>query len=83
TEVWTALDQAAFQAKWNGLSGKEWKLLDVETYKDGNKRMFDAVARAGARGDLVVGLNQAAFLAKWRELTAKGMRLTSVDVYQD
>lgn len=83
TEIWTGLEQGAFQSKWNGLSGKEWKLLDVETYKDGNKRMFDAVARAGARGDLVVGLNQAAFLAKWRELTAKGLRLTSVDVYQD
>lgn len=83
TELWTGLDQAAFQAKWNGLRGKEWKLLDVETYKDGDKRLFDAVARAGARGDLVVGADQAAFLARWRELTSKGLRLTSVDVYQD
>ncbi|HEV2845284.1 MAG TPA: hypothetical protein VG477_10595 [Thermoanaerobaculia bacterium] len=83
TEVWTGLEQGALQSKWDGLNGKEWKVVDVETYKDGNKRLFDAVARAGARGGLAVGLNQGAFLIRWRQMTSGGLRLTSVDVYQD
>ncbi len=83
TELWTGLEQGAFQSKWNGLKGKEWQVVDVESYKDGDKRLFDGVARAGERGDVVLGVPQAAFLAKWRELTAKGLRLTSLDVFQD
>lgn len=83
TELWTGLEQGALQSKWNGLSGKEWQVADLETYKEGDKRLFDAIARGGARGDIVVGADQAAFLAKWRELAAKGLRLTSLDIYQD
>lgn len=83
TELWAGLEQGAFQSKWNGLNGKEWQIVDLETYKEGDKRLFDAIARAGERGEVVLGADQAAFLAKWRELTGKGLRLTSLDVYQE
>lgn len=81
TELWTGLDQAAFQSKWNGAGGK--KLLDIEPYKEGDKRLFDALVRTGDRGALAVGLHQAGFATRWRTMTSEGMRLTNVDVYQD
>lgn len=83
TELWTALDQAAFQARLNGLRGKDRQVVDVETYKDGNKRFFDAIVRAGNTGDAVVGLSQADFGRRWKELAGQGLRLLTVDVYQD
>ncbi|HEX6901331.1 MAG TPA: hypothetical protein VF789_16520 [Thermoanaerobaculia bacterium] len=83
TELWTGLDQAAFQNKWNGLKGKDWQVVSVTSYQDGDKRLFDAIARAGDRGDISVGLELTPFLTRWEELADKGMRLISLDVYQE
>lgn len=83
TQLWTGLEQAAFQGRWNSLKGKEWQVVSVTSYKDGDKRLFDAIARAGDRGEISVGLELAPFLARWEELADKGLRLISLDVYQD
>ena len=83
--LWTHLNRAAFDSKVKGIRGKDWQLVDVETYKDGKERFYDAIVRAGSGGDgeVVMGLDQAAFAKRWRDLVAKGQRLVSLEVGQE
>ncbi|MEO6192391.1 MAG: hypothetical protein ABIS20_05235 [Thermoanaerobaculia bacterium] len=82
-EFWTALDQNAFNAKWQTARGKQMQLLDVETYKDGDKRFYDAIVHAGSPGEVALNLDAAAFTARWRDMVAKGLRPTNLSVYRD
>ncbi len=81
--LWTGLKRDAFETKLKGIRGKEWQVVNVQTYMDGKDRNYDALLRAAPGGEVVIGLDAAAFTAKWRELTAKGLRLVSVEVYQE
>src|SRR6185295_97919 len=83
TNLWTALNRAALEAKLAGIRGKEWQVVDLETYKDGKERSYDALVRTGPPGEVVIGLDAAAFTARWREMAAKGMRLVSLEVYRE
>lgn len=81
--LWTGLKREAFETKLQGIRGKEWQVVNIQTYKDGKDRNYDALLRTGPGGEVVIGLEAAAFTAKWRELAAKGLRLVSVEVYQE
>jgi polyglycine hydrolase-like protein len=84
TQLWTNLNRAALEAKVQGLRGKEWQVIDLETYKEGKERTYDALVRVGTPGgQVVIGLDAAAFAARWREMAAKGLRLVSLEVYQE
>jgi hypothetical protein len=83
TTLWTALNRAAFDQKLAGLRGKDLQVVDIETYKDGKERFYDALVRIGPSGEVVIGLDAAAFTARWKELAAKGQRLVSLEVYQE
>jgi hypothetical protein len=83
TTLWAGLTQADLQQKVQGLRGKELQVVDVETYRDGKERRFDALVRSGPTGEVVIGLDAAAFTAKWRELASKGLRLVSLAAYQE
>jgi hypothetical protein len=82
-ELWTALDQKDFDAKWQAARRKNRQPLDVETYKEGDKRYFDAIVHGGTPGEVVLNLDAAAFAARWHELVSKGLRPTDVEVYRD
>lgn len=82
-ELWTALDRAAFEAKWAQAKGKGTQLVDVETYKEGGKRLYDATVRPDEPGELVMAADQAAFMAKWREMVGKGLRLVDLETFRD
>lgn len=83
TQFWTKLKQADFQKKLNGLRGQNLQLVDIETYKDGKDRVYEAVARTGAAGDIVMGVTLDGFPKRWREQVGKGQRLISLEVYQE
>lgn len=83
TQFWTNLKQADFQKKVNGLRGQSMQLVDVETYKDGKDRVYEAVVRTGAPGDTVMGVDLNGFAKRWREQVGKGQRLVSLEVYQE
>ncbi len=83
TQFWTNLKQADFQSKVNGLRGKNMQVVDVETYKDGKDRVYEAVVRTGAPGDIVTGVTLDAFPKRWREQVGKGQRLASLEIYQE
>jgi hypothetical protein len=84
TQLWTGLDQAAFLSKVQGLANQEWEVVDVETYKDGKTRFFDALVRAGASGsETVLAPDVDAFAKRWHDLAAKGKRLVSFEAYRD
>ncbi len=82
-EFWTALDQNAFNAKWQAARGKQMQLVDVETYREGDKRYYDAIVHAGSPGEVALDLNAAAFATRWRFMVAKGLRPTNLSVYRD
>lgn len=81
-EYWQALDRAAFDKKWQAAKGK-MQLIDLETYKDGNQRLFDAIIHSGTPGEAVIGIDLNAFVARWHDMVSKGLRPTDLKVYQD
>jgi hypothetical protein len=83
TEFWTSLKPADFQSKLKGLSGKNMQLVDVETYKEGKDRVYEAIVRTGANGDTVMGVDLNGFAKRWREQVGKGQRLVSLEIYQE
>lgn len=83
TQFWTNLKQGDFQKRLNGLRGQNMQLVDVETYKDGKDRVYEAVARTGAPGDIVMGVTLDGFPKRWREQIGKGQRLIALEVYQE
>lgn len=83
TQFWINLKQADFQKKVNGLRGKNMQLVDVETYKDGKDRVYEAVVRTGAPGDTVMGVDLNGFAKRWREQVGKGQRLVTLEIYQE
>ena len=82
-ELWTALDRAAFEAKWAQAKGKGTQLVDVETYKEGGKRLYDATVRTEEPGELVMAPDQAAFTQRWREMVGKGLRLVDLETFRE
>ncbi|HEY0556185.1 MAG TPA: hypothetical protein VGG20_18170 [Thermoanaerobaculia bacterium] len=82
-ELWTNLDQQAFDAKWQAARRKNMQLIDVESYKEGDKRYFDAIVHGGTPGEVVLNLDAAAFTARWHDMVSKGLRPTNLEVYRD
>jgi len=82
-EYWQALDRAAFDKRWQAARGKQMQLIDLETYKDGNQRLFDAIVHGGTPSDAVIGVDLNAFTARWHDMVAKGLRPTGLQVYQE
>jgi hypothetical protein len=82
-EYWQALDRADFDKRWQAARGKQMQLIDLETYKDGNQRLFDAIVHGGTPGEAVIGVDLDAFVARWRDMVAKGLRPTGLKVYRD
>lgn len=75
-------DWDSFQAKWKELSNAGLRLVDLETFVDGNKRLYSGVFRAGTDAHaLWVGLEWDNFKAKWEELSKKGLRLINLQTY--
>jgi hypothetical protein len=80
-EYWQALDRAAFDKKWQAARGK-MQVVDLETYKDGKDRLFDAIVHNGTSGDVVIGLDPNAFTARWRDMVSRGLRPTDLKMYE-
>jgi len=77
-------DWDSFKAKWVELSNAGLRLVDLETFVDGNKRLFSGVFRAGTDAyALWVGVEWDNFKAKWEELSKKGLRLINLQTYFD
>ncbi|HEV8582527.1 MAG TPA: hypothetical protein VGX68_25965 [Thermoanaerobaculia bacterium] len=83
TTLWAGLTRPALDQKLAGLRGKESQVVDLETYKDGKDRYYDALVRSGPSSEVVIGLEAAPFTARWKAMAAKGMRLVSLEVYQE
>jgi len=82
-EIWTYLEAAAFETKWQEAKGKGSQVTDVETYKDGGKRFYEATVVKQTAGEVALGLDQAGFAKRWRELLDKGLRLVDMETYRD
>jgi hypothetical protein len=85
-ELWTGLDQAALTAKVK--QARNLQLTDIETYKEGGKRMYDALLSQPEEGltvpvEFVFEADQATFIRRWKEMIAKGYRLVELEVYQE
>jgi hypothetical protein len=83
--LWTGAQWDEFQSKWSQLSGQGQRLVDFETYVDGNGvRRYAGVWRAGTDAHyLWVGVDWNNFQTKWNQLSAQGLRLTVLRTYVD
>ncbi len=80
--LWVGDTWAGFEKKWQELSNKGLRLIDLETYMIGKTRRFAGVFRAGNDGHaLWVGDTWAGFEKKWQELSNKGLRLIDLETY--
>ena len=80
----TDLEWEPFLERWKDLTEqKGMRLIDLETYDDGKKRMFaGAFAESDDLYSLWVGMDRKAFESKWAELSGQGLRLIDVEVYR-
>ena len=75
-------DWNSFIGKWQELSNAGLRLVDLETFVDGNKRLYAGVFRGGTDAyALWVGVEWDNFNAKWQELSTKGLRLINLQTY--
>ena len=75
-------DWDSFLVKWKELSNAGLRLVDLETFVDGNKRLYSGVFRAGTDAHaLWVGVEWDNFKDKWEELSKKGLRLINLQTY--
>lgn len=80
--LWTSLTWDALQAKWKeaGEGSGSSELAQLQTYEEGNKRLFDAVLRNSTGGEhLQAPLDAQAFAAKWNEEVGRGYRLVDLE----
>jgi hypothetical protein len=82
-DYWQALDRATFDRKWQEARGRQMQLIELETYRDGNQRLFDAIVHGGTPGEAVIGLDPNAFTARWHDLVSKGLRPTDLKMYSE
>lgn len=85
-EIWLGLERGALEAKVKG--AKSLQLADLETYKEGDKRLYDALMHQPEEGlavpvEIVFEADQATFVRRWKEMIAKGHRLVELEVYQE
>lgn len=83
-DLWTNLDRAAFDTQWKQGAGRGQQMVDLETYTDGGKRVYDAIIRTGmgGPGDVLLESDMAGFVKRWLDDTGKGLRLVSVAYYR-
>jgi hypothetical protein len=80
--LWTALTWDALAAKWKaaGSGSGSTELAQLQSYEEGNKRLFDAVLRNNTGPEeLQAPLDAAAFAAQWNEKVGKGLRLIDLE----
>lgn len=78
--IWTGTDWNQFQEKWQGAGGG---LSDVESYMEGNKRVFDGVILSeGGTEEMPPMADARSFAAKWNEMLGKGFRLIHLEVIE-
>jgi hypothetical protein len=83
--LWTNLDRAAFESQWKQGAAKGQQMVDIETYTDGGKRVYDAIVRTGmgGPGDVLLGSDVAGFARRWLDDTGKGQRLVSIEFFRE
>jgi hypothetical protein len=80
--LWTALTWDGLAAKWKeaGSGSGSTEIAQLQTYEEGNKRLFDAVLRNNTGGEeLQPPVDAATFAAKWNERVGKGFRLIDLE----
>lgn len=81
--LWVGVDWDNFRTKWEELSAKNLRLVDLDTYVVNNQRRWAGVWRGGSDGHyLWANADWDSFNAKWKELAAKNLRLTVLKVYE-
>lgn len=79
--LWANVDWNSFKSKWEDLSKKNLRLVDMNIHVHGNSVRYTGVWHAGTGGHyLWVNASWNSFRAKWQELAGKGLRLTVLKV---
>lgn len=82
--LWGGVDWNSFNSKWQELSGKGLRLIDLKVYTGNGATKFSGVWRGGNDAHyLWVGVDWNNFNAKWQELSAKNLRLVDLEIYQE
>ena len=80
--LWNA-DYEGFVEKLTERVEKGFRLVDIETYLDGNSRKYIGVWERGSYNQNVwIGLNCGEFIDKWKELAKRNLRLVDVEVHR-
>jgi hypothetical protein len=73
--LWSGVEWNNFTAKWEELGKQNLRLVDIETYVAGGKRLYTGVWRSGTDGYyLWAGVDWNNFTAKWTELGKQNLR---------
>jgi subtilisin family serine protease len=79
--LWVGATWSNFVEKWQELSGKGLRLIDLNIVGSGAQARYSGVFREGSGGyALWVGATWSNFVEKWQELSGKGLRLIDLEI---
>lgn len=82
TAVVIGLEEAAFKSKVSELSGNGLKLIAMDTFMDGSKRLWSGIFRSAEdEVILVTGVDWDAFIPQWKRMSAGSRRLVDFEIY--
>jgi hypothetical protein len=79
----TALDWDAMVRKQQEGGRSSAQVVDLETYMEGGKRLYDAALRGGEPTELTAAAPAAALAAEWKKKLEQGMRLIDLETIPD
>lgn len=80
--MWRNFDSDSFHNKWEEMSKKGYRLIDLETYTNGSKRLYAGLFLPGkGKYAMFRGYSTDNFGAKREELAKKGYKLIDIEVY--
>lgn len=82
--VVVGLEQAAFKAKVSELEGHGLRLIAIDTFMDGDKRLWSGIFRkAEDEVILVTGVDWDGFIPQWKRMSAGSRRLVDFEIYNE
>jgi hypothetical protein len=78
------VERSKFDSEWTRLSKAGFRLIDLNTYTEGGKRLYTGAYRQGNDGHaLLPGMSWADFSTGWQRASGEGMRLVDLETYTE
>lgn len=81
--VWVGANWRTFQSKWEGFAKDGYRLVDLDTYTENGRQLYNGVWEKGTGKHALYQFNSwDKFVDKWKELNKEGLRLIDIESFK-